>query len=441
MAFVHPQSCECAKSELDIFVIPPTQTSIESGGYVEYNPISSLTEGTPIEFVVSGGGQDYLDLANTQLFVRAEIVRANNAAITDAHHVGPVNLLLHSLFSEIDVKLNDTVVSSTNNTYMYRSYLENLLSHGPAAKQSQLTASLFYKDVAGHMDERNPHDVATLNTGFKKRHSFFENGGIVDMIGSIHSDLFFQDKYLPCDVGMKIRLVRNKDSFCLMSSADNAAFKVKIHDCKLFVRKVKLSPSVFLAHAKALEVGNAKYPIRRVVCKTFTIPRGNLDFSQENLFTGQLPTRLVLGCVDNDAFNGSYEKNPYNFKHFNLTQMRVMLDGQQQMTIKPIECNYGTNQFIGAYMSLFAGTGKQHKDEGNDIQRDDFDKGYAIYAFDLTPDMAEEGHFNLIKEGSVRVDLKFAAALPATVNVVAYAEFENVIEIDRNRNVLFDFAN
>jgi len=36
--------------------------------------------------------------------------------------------------------------------------------------------------------------------------------------------------------------------------------------------------------------------------------------------------------------------------------------------------------------------------------------------------------------------VKFAQTLPTTVTVVAYAEFENVIEIDRNRNVIYDFT-
>src|SRR6218665_1081363 len=73
--------------------------------------------------------------------------------------------------------------------------------------------------------------------------------------------------------------------------------------------------------------GNAKFLIRRVVCETFTIPGGNLDETQESLFTGQLPTRIVIGCVDNEAFNGSYKKNPYNFKHMNLSQLKIYLDG------------------------------------------------------------------------------------------------------------------
>jgi len=438
MAFVHPHSCECAKSELDLFSIPPTQTSIESGGWVEYNPISSIADGVPIEFVIGGSGQDYIDLANTQLFVRAEIVRDNNQAIDNAQHVAPINHLLHSMFSEVDLKLNDTLISSTNNTYAYRAYLETLLTYGPAAKHSQLTAALYYKDTATRMDDGDPH-AANANGRLRKRYRFFDNGGVVDMIGCIHSDLFFQEKYLPSDVGLRLRLVRSKNAFCLMSDNAQAAFKIKMHDCKLFVRKIKLSPSVFVAHAKALEVGNAKYPIRRVICKTFTVPTGNLDFSQEYLFTGQLPTRLVIGCVDNDAYNGSYAKNPFNFKHYSLTQIKVFLDGQQQH-IKPLEPNFATNQIVGSYMSLFSGTGKQQRDQGNDISREDYAGGYTLFAFDLTPDLAEEGHFNLSREGSVRVDLKFAVALPNTINVIAYAEFENVIEIDRNRNVIFDYG-
>src|SRR6218665_317802 len=89
MAFIHAQSCECTKSELDLFIVPPTQTSIESGTLVEYNPISTISQGTLIEFSITGAGQDYLDLASTQLYVRAQIAKANDDAIDNTDHVGP----------------------------------------------------------------------------------------------------------------------------------------------------------------------------------------------------------------------------------------------------------------------------------------------------------------------------------------------------------------
>jgi len=40
----------------------------------------------------------------------------------------------------------------------------------------------------------------------------------------------------------------------------------------------------------------------------------------------------------------------------------------------------------------------------------------------------------------VRFVLKFAAALAVPVIVIAYAKLQNVIEIDRNRNVIYGFA-
>ena len=155
MAFVHPQSCECMKSELDIFTVPPTQTSIETGNWVEYTPIATLDDGSSIECSVSGSGQDYLDAATTQLYVKARILQADGTAIACDAQVGPVNLFLHSLFSDVEVSLNETPVTSSNNTYAYRAYIETLLSYGSTAKESQLTAQLYYKDDAGAMEERN----------------------------------------------------------------------------------------------------------------------------------------------------------------------------------------------------------------------------------------------------------------------------------------------
>jgi hypothetical protein len=240
------------------------------------------------------------------------------------------------------------------------------------------------------------------------------------------------------EVNTRIKLSRSKDSFCLMST-DAELYKVKIVSAVMRIRKVKISPSVYLAHAKALENGTAKYPIKRVICKTFTVPAGYLDFIQEKLFSGQLPTRLIIGCVDNKAFNGDYKLNPFNFQHFNATELSVYLDGQQH-AIKPLTMDYANNLYANAYMSMFSGTRKENQDEGNDIARTDFPNGYCLYVFDLTPDLSENDSFNLTRSGSVRIGMKFASALQKTITVVTYAEFENIIEIDRNRNVVFDYG-
>ena len=73
MGFLHTQSCECLKSELSLFDIPPTQTTTKGSNWVQYKPISSLSDDSPIEFVIPGNGEDYLDISHTLLNVHVTL--------------------------------------------------------------------------------------------------------------------------------------------------------------------------------------------------------------------------------------------------------------------------------------------------------------------------------------------------------------------------------
>ena len=51
----------------------------------------------------------------------------------------------------------------------------------------------------------------------------------------------------------------------------------------------------------------------------------------------------------------------------------------------PLQPNFGTGSYIRSYVDLFSATGKQAQDEGNELSRDYFGKGYTFFGFDLTP--------------------------------------------------------
>ena len=406
---------------------------------MEYNPLSTLTDNAPIEFLIASGGDEYIDPASITINLVASILRNDGTNIRNDSHVGPVNLLLQSLFSEIEVTMKDTKVTASNNTYSYKAYLEIFLSYEVEAKATQLTSEIYYKDTPANIGQSNPiHQTeANVNQGLKTRHLLFVAGS-VEMQGRIHCDIFMQEKLIPDGVPIKIKLHRNKDAFCLISNIAAPNYKISINECKISVRKCKLSPSTFVALAKTLELGNAKYPISRSVCKSFIIPQGSLSICQENLFTGQLPSKLVLGCVSNNAFNGSYDTNPFNFENYDMKEVKILLDGQSQL-VKPIILNFGQRKYLDGYLSLFQATGIRHKNEGIDLHRYEYPNGYALYAFDLTADQNDDCNLNLIKEGSLRIDLVFGTPLPNTVNVIVLATFENIIEIDRNKNVILDY--
>lgn len=424
------------KSELDLFTIPPTQTSIESSQYVHYKPVSSLSDDGPIEFVIPGHGEEYLDLAHTMLCVKLKVL----AAADSAYKVAPVNNFLHSLFNQVDVFFNQKLVAPPNNAYAYRSYIETLLNYGPAAKESHLTTALWYADDPGTFDTL---PGVKINMGQEQRAMYIKNGKTLDMIGHLHCDVFNQDKFLLNGVEVRLRLVRSKDDFCLMEAPVQAvSHKIKLTDVTLMIRRAKINPGVLIAHAKTLAKTTAKYPITRVEVKAFTMHTGIIGDTLDNVILGQLPKRIILGFVSNKAFNGDRTLNPFNFQHLLINYLSLYVDGQQ-IPGKPLQPEFGgNNTWIQSYHTLFSGTGIHFQNEGLGIDRNAYARGYCLFAFDLTPDLSANcfSHWNLVRHGSVRIEVRFTTALISTMNCIVYAEYDNVIEIDSARQVITDFS-
>ena len=113
MKLLHEQSSQCLCSELDLF--------------------SSMN--------LSGSGEDYIDLNNTLLEVKTCIKTTNDSPVDAAVAVAPINNTLHSLFSQIDVYLNDVNVASATTTYPYRANIETHLNYGTDAKKNKASSS------------------------------------------------------------------------------------------------------------------------------------------------------------------------------------------------------------------------------------------------------------------------------------------------------------
>ena len=180
--------------------------------------------------------------------------------------------------------------------------------------------------------------------------------------------MFRSERLLLSFVDLKVIVNRNVNEFCLMASEDNADYRVKLTEAYLKIRKVKVSPSISIAHELALKKGPAIYPVRRMECKTFIIAAGNPSLRKDNLYNGLLQKTFVFAMVDSAAFNGDYKKNPYNFKNFTTSFLGITVNGDP---FKPLQLFYtaANPRYIEAYLAMFSGTGKLFYDSGNDISR------------------------------------------------------------------------
>jgi hypothetical protein len=81
-----------------------------------------------------------------------------------------------------------------------------------------------------------------------------------------------------------------------------------------------------------------------------------MSVNQPNIFQGALPNRIVIGMVDADAFNGTYTKNPFDFKNYDITTMRLTVNGDN-LPRKPLQLKFGAeSNYISAFQTLYAGT-------------------------------------------------------------------------------------
>ena len=261
-----------------------------------------------------------------------------------ANKVGFANFPIASLFTQVDVILGGKLISSATNTYAHRSILEVLLNYDKEAAESQLGCGLFCKDTPGQMEEMDIGANPVLNTGLGTRSEWTKTSKTVDRVG-------FTQTYLI------------KKNFLL--SADTApAYKIIVVDAILDVKKIELTPSVFNAINTVLNEKNAQYVITRTSPKVFTVPRGQQSQHIDNAFLGEIPKRIAISMMDNDSYNGNYKKNQFNFKHYNLTQIGISINGEE-VPFKPLKLNVDEKLFVTAYNTLFSGTGKLHGNSGS----------------------------------------------------------------------------
>ena len=473
MSYVHPFSKRCDKSEIDLFRVPPTQQSLERGRWIDYAPLSSVENPESAITYLIAGTDEYIDLSKTILTVREEITKGDGTKLTGGgqSNVAPVNNFLHSLFKQVDVYLSGKQVTPAMGTYAYRAYIETLLNYDASAKESQFTSALYYKDTATQMDEAGAlpktADISgtkvrvpgTGNQGFAKRSQFIQNGKQFVLSGPIFADIFMSDRLLLNMMDLKVVLNRSNPKFCLMDKTSEKTPtvnpQVKLSEVILKIRKVKVDQAVSDGIERMLKQTPALYPIRRVECKILTVPSGLPTTRQDNIFSGIIPKTFVVGFVNVDAANGTYWTNPYNFAHFGVTSLSLTANGEEipfkQLTLAyPKKANGEIDpavdkddqlDFDEAYNTLFSGTGKIYSNAGLDIDRDEYPGGFALYAFDLTPDMRKSSdYFNTVQRGSLSLALTFREAAKHPLAMVCYGDFENVIRIDAERNAIYDIA-
>ena len=448
MAAIAASSRIASFEELDLFRLPQTQGVVERIQYIEKYTTTTDPNSSILDFYIAESGQDFINLAKSQLEIKAKIVKDGTPpkqgdpvpkvppALAD--EVGPVNLLLQSLFSQVDMWMNNTRVSSTTSNYAYQAYIPTTLSYGITFKETCLSSQLYAKDE-GVMDSTVPSSGD--NRGLQERATYTEGGSLVHLKGPLYTDVWQMQRWLIPGVNIKLSFRRNPDKFILMAKQPTKNFSLEIVEAKLNVCYCTLFRPASEAIEAALSLSEAKYPLTRTIVKNYSITREEHGKVFENVFAEQIPTKVVIGFLSDEAYNGSWNKNPFNFKHYNVSFVSVYYNGipMPKRAYEPVwnGAKKKNSAYIDAYDSLFEFDNRKESKQSIDVERGDFCNGYSLFVFNLDQ-MAGRHILPLYKSGNLRIEIKFKDKLPHGIQMIVYGQFPYILSIDKRRQIMLE---
>ena len=420
----------------------PLDASILNYNLNEYLPVNSINPGggireTFIEFSVPGTNQ-LLDLSQMFLYLTVNVGKgAQNEACVDADHYLIANHSLHSMFSSIEVYLNNTLVSERSDMYSLVSYLQTCLGM-PSNVKETLGYAMGYREQGSLTDA----EIAALATevpdsskDWKKK---TEKSKSLELIGNLLLDISTMDSFLLSGVDLTLRLHRQPDAYVILSpEGATKNFRLNIQQCRLFVKRLSPAVSASLALEQSIQNKALEFMFKKTTVKSFNIQTGELSHIIENPFHNHVPKMLILCIVKQSAMYGDYNSDPTYLQHMNLNRILITLDGT---TVSDMKMDFASNSYVLPYFKNFLEHGFEHAVNG--LTFSDFKHHKNAYIFDLSTDdsSTNEGQtLTLNREGLLRISLQFAQGVTENATIVLLGISQGSIFITKERRVVTNY--
>ena len=451
----HARSAGVRNPYLEMFKVPPTDLSMSSRRFVRINPFNVGIN--PVTFQVDPQ-EDFIDLKESYFEVELQIEKSDNTNLAAADVMGLANNLVHTLFKQINVRLNGTLISPQTDTYHLKAFIETVLNHDRDDGATILAPEGWYNSLSvpddGDADEYTANQLNPAHGDFRALSDEmkaltlsrvqFLGGGRVTMRFRPYLEVFHLSKLLIPGVQIQIDMYFNDPNIWTIRWAGATTLLLtQAHvNVRLFLAQVRVAPSVHRDISNYLKSGKiATYPTVRGEIRTYSHPNDNRHFECNNPFHNQIPNRLVVALMEQATFNGDVTKNPFGFKTFNVSSIKQLIRGEEY-PYETLELQHdGTSKDQRGYFRFLQATGCLCRGKGNMVLKDNWghNKRCTLFVFDNTANgCLDSPVLNPKQSGEVRLVIDFGANPGENLTILLYGEFENLLEINGNRVVTYD---
>ena len=323
---------------------------------------------------------------------------------------------MHSKFSNVEVYIKNQQIYNSNGLYAHKSCISNNFK----------AAICQYKGVLhceGYDYEQDPEDVCKPlpDPFFKKRMKLLKRPDGFMLYGKLGIDLFSTSELLYPNMKTRLRLVRARPIFCMIS--DNPNVSLGIVDCSFYTRRIALKIDYHKKRMDMLAYAPVEYSYLETLAKTFIIPARQNHFIQENIFSNPHIRRVAIAMNTNSAFTGSFTENPFWYQQFDPRHFRILRGGQ------PI-VDFDTAGNCRLYVTTMKAMNFQ--DDTPSIPIDDV-KDHYVMVFDVTSmqDATESCHYPESVGEPLRLELTFTNPLENITKLIVLGERMSSVAVDK----------
>ena len=195
----------------------------------------------------------------------------------DVARVTYVNNIVQSIFSNVEVYINNQQIYNSIGLYAHKSYIS--INFKAAISE--------YKGVMhceGYDYEQDPEDIANpLPDPFlTRRMKLLSRPDGIMLYGKLGIDFFSTSELLYPNMKVRLRLIRARPNLYMIS--DNPKVSLGILDCSLYTRRIALKDDYHKKRIDMLAYAPVEYNYLETLAKTFIMPARQNRFIQENVF-------------------------------------------------------------------------------------------------------------------------------------------------------------
>ena len=398
------------------------ESSINSKDTIDFLPtnigINQSISDKYLEYRINGTVGSFLDLSSIIMELQLKpqnTVDGNNLKHEDL--ITFVNGLSNTIFKSVTAFINDKMVES-NPFFNYSSYVKLL-------KQLDKTQVDRYGSCGFFYDDHNTEGVTNMYTAdtFKKTPSNIEarllnkvKGGKTSLCFPLLLDVSTIDMYLLDGVDVRIRLELANQDWIIKAPKQNPQFGINISKAKLWVDKITPHHNTMIALNHAMNTKPIGYMFNKTLFKTFVI--GNNK-------------KLTMLLVDMKSMAGNSTLNPLYFRHCNLANTHITINGS---TIYNINTDFNNENYAHMFYESQKSIGIK---SNNMITVDSFSKGRGVFCFNFVNEVTEDS-LPIERSANLRLSLTLDNNLTSPHVVISLADTKEIISIDNQRIVTCD---